>query len=171
MMEYLKGKSTGSFEFRTVDYRYIKSVIMGMNNVDSVGLDLIPVKVYKKFRRVLTPYIARIVNNSIRESYYPMRYKDGVIVPIPKKSEGLTEVANWRPVVLLPVASRILEGVLSRQLTSYLEGMRLIAPSQHAYRAHKGTGSCWEDLDCVVNKARDEGKSIGGPLHGYDERI
>ena len=161
MMEYLKGKSIGSFEFRTVDYRYIKSVIMSLNNVDSVGLDLIPVKVYKKFRRVLTPYIARIVNNCIRESYYPMRYKDGVIVPIPKKSEGLTDVANWRPVVLLPVASRILEGVLSRQLTSYLEGMRLIAPTQHAYRAHKGTGSCWEDLDCVVNKARDEGKSIG----------
>ena len=159
-MEYIYKKKPGTFEFRTVGYKYIKEVIMSLKNVDSVGLDEIPVKVYKKFRSALIPSITKIVNNCIRQGIYPDRYKQGIISPIPKKGD-LGLVSNWRPVVLLPVASRILEGVLSRQLMNYLENKQLISPSQHSYRQHKGCSSCLQDLDTVVSKARDEGRAVG----------
>ena len=159
-MDYFYKKNPGTFEFHQVGYKYIKRTIMNLKNVDSVGLDEIPVKVYKKFMQTLVPSITKIVNNCIRTGIYPDRYKQGIISPIPKKGD-LTLVSNWRPVVLLPVASRILEGVLSRQLMYYLEEHKLISPTQHAYRSHRGCGSCWEDFDTVVSKARDDGKSLG----------
>ena len=159
-MDYFYKKHPGTFEFHQVGYKYIKQIIWGLKNVDSVGLDEIPVKVYKRFMKTLVPSITRIVNNCIRTGTYPDRYKQGIISPIPKEGD-LTLVSNWRPVVLLPVASRILEGVLSRQLMYYLEDKKLISPSQHAYRSHRGCGSCWQDFDTVVSRARDDGRSLG----------
>ena len=158
-MEYMETKSPGHFEFKTVDYATIKKVIMKMNNVDSTGLDNIPVKVYKKFRKTLTPALAKIVNECISQNYYPQRWKNGVISPIQKKGD-LQEVSNWRPVVLMPVVSRVLEGVMTKQLRYHLESRGLISSSQHAYRNHRGCLTLWRDLDTKVQKARDQGKAV-----------
>ena len=160
MMEYMKDKQTSLFEFKTVNYKYIKSVIMKLKNVKSTGHDGIPVVVYKRFKRSLTPAIARIVNECIKQNYYPDKWKSGIITPIPKKG-NLKNVANWRPIVLLPVISRILEGVLTRQLRGYLEAHGLIHHSQHAYRESRGCQTCWSDLETEVSYARDQGWAIG----------
>lgn len=159
-MEYFADKELGNFEFKPVNYRFVKSVIMKLNNVDSTGHDGIPVIVYKKFRSSLTPAITKIINTCIEYGVYPDRFKRGIISPVPKKND-LTDVANWRPVVLLPVMSRILEGVLIRQMMSYLEGHGLLPPTQHAYREGKSCISMWEDIDTLVNQARDQGKACG----------
>lgn len=160
MMEYMRDKEPGNFEFQTVSFKYVKRVIMKLKNVSSTGLDGIPVIVYKKFRRSLTPAIARIINECIKQGIYPERLKSGTVVPIPKKG-CLTDVANWRPIVLLPVLSKILEGVMTKQLRHYLEAHGLIHHSQHAYRESRGCLSCWADLDTAVSHARDQGKAIG----------
>ena len=159
-MDYFKDKQIGHFKLKKVNYKFVKSVTMKMNNVDSTGMDGIPVIVYKRFRSTLTPAITRIINNCIEQGIYPQRFRDGVIVPVPKKND-LTQVANWRPVVLLPVMSRILEGVLMAQMMGYLEGMGLIPDTQHAYRRGHSCVSAWEDIDIIVRKARDEGKACG----------
>ena len=159
-MEYFADKEIGAFEFKPANYRFVKSVIMKMNNVDSTGIDGIPVIVYKRFRSSLTPAITRIINTCINYGIYPDRFKRGTISPVPKKG-NLSEVSNWRPVVLLPVMSRILEGVLMRQMMGYLEGHNLLPPTQHAYRQGKSCISMWEDIDSLVNQARDQGKAVG----------
>ena len=158
--EYIKNKPIGHFKFRTVDYKMVKKVIASLKNVDSCGLDNIPVVVYKKFRSSLTPALTRIINKAIETSQYPERYKHGVISPVPKKG-NLEEVGNWRPVVLLPVASRLLEGVLCRQIRGYIENWGLLSTQQHAYRSNKSCISAWMDMDTRVNLMRDQGKAIG----------
>ena len=114
----------------------------------------------KKFRRSLTPVIARIVNECIKQGIYPDRWKSALVCTIPKKG-CLTDVSNWRPICLLPVISKILEGVMTRQLRNYLEAHGLIHHSQHAYREARGCLSCWADLDTAVCHAKDEGKAVG----------
>ena len=133
---------------------------MRLKNVDSVGLDGIPVKVYKRFRSALTPALSRVINTAIKTSQYPQRYKDGLLAPVPKRG-NLELVGNWRPVVLLPVASRILEGVLCSQIRDYMEGMKLIPATQHAYRPNKSCMTAWLDLTTGVARARDEKKAVG----------
>ena len=39
MMEYMRDKKPGNFEFCTVDFKYIKRVIMKLKNVSSTGRD------------------------------------------------------------------------------------------------------------------------------------
>ena len=157
-MEYFKDKKLGRFSFKPCSYRFIKQVIMRLNNVDSTGMDGIPVIVYKRFRHTLTPALTRIINNSIEQGVYPQRFRDGVISPVPKTGD-LTDVANWRPVVLLPVMSRILEGALMDQMVNYLESHELLPVTQHAYRKGKSCVSAWEEIDSIVRKARDEGRA------------
>ena len=158
--EYLKDKEIGHFTFQKVSYRFVKKIIMRLKNVDSVGLDRIPVKVYKRFRSSLVPALTRIINVAIETSQYPQRFKDAIVCPVPKTG-NLEEVKNWRPVSLLPVASRILEGVLCWQVREYMEGMSLIPPTQHAYRPNKSCVSAWLDLETRVTRAREEKKACG----------
>ena len=78
-MDFLKGKKIGNFAFKTASYSFVKKVTMGLNNVESTGMDGIPVKVYKRFRSSLTAAITKNINTSIKSSVYPQHFKDGCI--------------------------------------------------------------------------------------------
>ena len=158
--EYFSDKDVGTFSFHTVGFKFIRESIGKLNSVTSVGEDGIPVTVYKRFSGTLIPSLARIVNECIKQSYYPESWQRGLVSALHKKSE-VTEVSNYRPVVLLPCVSRVLESCLTRQLRKYLEDRHLISSNQHAYRVKKSCSTALIDLETAVRHARDEKKAVG----------
>ena len=56
----------------------------------------------------LSTPITHLVNLSIKQSIFPAAWKVAVVVPIFKAGEP-TDVANYRPISILPVASKIAE--------------------------------------------------------------
>ena len=71
---------------------------------------------------VLTvPHITiKMINTSIVTNVFPKLWKHSIIIPI-YKSGGIEEPTNFRPINLLPILSKILEKVISTQLTKYLK--------------------------------------------------
>ena len=67
------------------------------------------------------------------------------MVPIYKKDDPLNPM-NYRPVTIVPVMSKIMEKVISRQIIKYLNDNALIHPSHHAYRAKHNTSTAMIEM-------------------------
>ena len=74
-------------------------------------------------------------------------------MPLPKSGSQRVP-KNWRPVVLLPCMSKILETVLNNQLKCYLEDNGLMSLVQHAYRRSRSCSTAWMELDMRIRDAQ-----------------
>ncbi|KAF2345258.1 Reverse transcriptase domain, partial [Trinorchestia longiramus] len=64
--------------------------------------------------------------------------KHSIIKPLHKAGD-INTASNYRPISLQPVISKILEKVISNQLSTHLDKSNLLHPNQYAYRKH----TCW----------------------------
>ena len=63
--------------------------------------------------------IADIINTSFRHNKFPERWKKAVVIPIPK-TELPSTPADYRPISLLSVLSKIIEKLAAKQIIQYL---------------------------------------------------
>ena len=112
--------------------------ISKLKNTKSTGHDQINLQHIKESLMVTIPYITLIINTSIVTNVFPKSWKHSIIIPI-HKSGDIEVPTNFRPINLLPILSKILEKVISTQLTMYLENNNLVNESQYAYRNNRST--------------------------------
>ncbi|KAF2345355.1 Reverse transcriptase domain [Trinorchestia longiramus] len=65
-------------------------------------------------------------------------WKYSIIKPLHKAGD-INTASNYRPITFLPVLSKILEKVISNQLSTYLNKSNSLHPNQYAYRKHTST--------------------------------
>ena len=66
--------------------------------------------IVKEFRTLLSPFIARLFNESLATSCFPERYKHAIITPRLKKSNiDASQLKSYRPVSNLPFLMKLLE--------------------------------------------------------------
>ena len=106
--------------------------ISKLENTTSTGHDQINLQHIKESLMVIIPYITFIINASIATKVFWKPWKHSIIIPI-HKSGDIEEPTNFRPANLLSILSKILEKVISIQLTEYLENNNLLNESQYAY--------------------------------------
>ena len=147
------------FKFKKVGTGVVSKVIRRLKNTGAEGRDGISTAILKQFRHVLAAPLRHIVNSAIITGIYPSPWKTGLITPLPKSGD-LSNPKNWRPVVINPAASKVLEGVLQMQLQEHMESYNIYSPSQHAYRRKRSCESALIDLDTTIQKARNEGKVV-----------
>ena len=61
-----------------------------------------------------------VSKSSVETSIFPEAWKEALVIPIPKGG-NLTLVQNYRPISLLPLPGKILDKLMHKQLTNYLE--------------------------------------------------
>ena len=66
----------------------------------------------------------------------PDAYKTQTVIPIYKKRDK-TNPENFRPVVITPHPIKILERILRREISDYLEKNNLLNENQHGFRRHR----------------------------------
>ena len=104
--------------------------------------------------------ICFIINLSIASSSYPSMWKRATVKPLHKGGPHDT-LNNYRPISLLPAASKILEGVIRDQVYSHLQSHGLLSPCQSGFRPGHSTSTT---LLHVTNKwhiALDQGQLVG----------
>ncbi|KAF2350007.1 Reverse transcriptase domain [Trinorchestia longiramus] len=75
---------------------------------------------------------------STTNTWKPNPWKHSIIKLLHKAGD-INTASNYRPISLLPVLSKILEKVISNQLSTYLDKSNLLHPNQYAYRKHTST--------------------------------
>ena len=87
----------------------------------SSPIDSLPLSLFHKLALILTPFISNIINISLGSGIVPSSLKHAIIKPFTKK-QGLDIecLSNYRPISQLPLISILLERIVSKQLTNYL---------------------------------------------------
>ena len=104
---------------------------------------------------VVSGYLANMYNDSKNTETYPSSLKNADITPIHKEKEKNLK-KNYRPVGILPILSKIYEGTMNEQMTSYIE--RYLSPYIFGYRKGHGTQHCLLAMIEMWRKALAEKK-------------
>ena len=111
----------------------VSEVYKALTEIDpskACGSDGIHGNVLKNCAGSLSYPLWLLFNYSIRSSVIPHEWKHGSIVPVHKKGDK-RDVANYRPISLLPLAAKILERLVKSRLASICDP--LIDPRQHGF--------------------------------------
>jgi hypothetical protein len=103
-------------------------------------LDPMPMWPLKDTADTTAPFIARLINLYLSFGKVPAMCKLATITPLLKQS-GLdaSDTKSHRPILNLPVLSKLLERVVAQQLVSYLDSNKLFPERQSAYLKHHST--------------------------------
>ena len=132
----------------------VYKIVKEINVSKSSGLEHFSSFVVKELFEALIPAITHMYNLSTAKSVFPSAWKLALVVPIPKSGD-LTNVKNYRPISLLPLPGKILEKLIHKQITAYLEGETLLTPSQHGFRRDHSTIHSLAQLTNYVNVKMD----------------
>ena len=93
----------------------ISKIFKQLKNSKSYGLENLDTYILKLTGPYIIPAFTHIVNTSLSTLRFPNEYKKAKVVPLFKgKSAPITQPKSYRPVALLPVASKILERVVHK---------------------------------------------------------
>ena len=66
----------------------------------------------------------------------PDQLKVGKVILLYKKGNK-NDICNYRPIVLLPVFSKLLEKLMHNRLMTFIEGNEVLTEEQHGFRTKK----------------------------------
>ena len=104
--------------------------------------------------------ITHILNLSLSQSTVPKAFKEARVVPLYKKG-GRGEVANNRPVSILPVVSKIIERIVYDPLCEHLEKQNILYKYQSGFRRSYSTETALNDLFDRSKYSMDKGLYAG----------
>jgi hypothetical protein len=122
----------------------------------AAGPDEIPARVLKECATSIAPIPAYIFTKSLETGDLPDDWREANISPIFKKGKR-EDPANYRPISLTSISSKLLEHIVHRATMNHLENNNLLSSVQHGFRRER---SCETQLTTVVQDiASTVGKS------------
>ena len=106
------------------------------------------------------PGIKSIIRKSIPDKRFPSDYKVARMKSNFKKGEK-TDTRNYRPISILSLVSKSLEGQVCKIIDGHLEDNEILNEKQWGFRKRKSTEGLLLNLTENWKQALDEGKVIG----------
>ena len=149
------------FRFRKITKAEVEKQIRSVGNKESFGNDEISYGFLKKMSPWISGELTAIMNLSLELGSYPKSWKIARVKPL-FKGEGCSrhDPKSYRPVALLSGMSRIMEGILARQLDEYQEQNNLVHPGVHGYRKGRGTNTAMMEVWEYVMKKTEKGELV-----------
>ena len=142
------------FKLYDMTEQEVLKIIKEINISKSSGRDNVSSFIIKESFQILIPEVTYMFNLSVRTSIFPKAWKKALVIPIPKTG-NLTNVKNYRPISLLPLPGKILEKLVHKQLSGYLESESLLSSAQHGFRKKHSTVHLVAQLTSYIDKKLD----------------
>ena len=130
---YLNDPIEESFVFQKVTPESIFEVGKSLKPKSSSGIDNISSKLLKDILSLTNIPLYHVFNLSFQTGYIPVELKTARVVPI-FKSDQNTDFNNYRPISLLPSISKLLEKLVAKQMTSFLNKHSILYELQFGFR-------------------------------------
>ena len=155
--EFLGPKHENNFKFSELSQIRLYNFIKKIKPKTSFGQDLVSSKVLQFIAPTILRPLRHLINLSLRTGHFPDKFKVAKIVPIYKDSDQ-HEFNNYRPISLLSSLSRLLESIVSFQLTSFAEAHNIFYQHQYGFRANHSVAHPLLHFTENILKAQNEGK-------------
>ena len=127
------------------------------------GHDGLYIDSYKHMGLLAKQTLLDLYNSIYEEGTFPIMWKHAILDPLLKKDKSGRKPESYRPISLLPVGGKSLEGINLARMTEYLEGKKLIPIFQTGFRKRMGTSINLKRLYNHVTGNRPE-RSLKDPL-------
>ena len=124
-------------------------VIRSINRLktnSSSGPDGLPPILFKRLKHCLSRPLALIYNQLFSVGAVPTDWRTAHIVPVFKKGMA-GDMANYRPISLTCVPSKILERIVTKKILDHLYSNNILCPAQHGFLRRRST--CTNLLECL----------------------
>lgn len=116
----------------------ILNLLLKLDPKQSVGLDGIPNQMLIKYAVWCAKYIHLLFEKSLETRKIPSEWKRAKVIPIFKSGDKQL-TSNYRPISLLGSVGKILEHIISKHITSFIESHNWFNPAQHGFRGGLST--------------------------------
>ena len=110
-----------------------------LNVWKACGNDGIPNRVLMECAAALAGPLTHIFNLSLQSGQFPDHWKKGAITPLFKHKGSRCDPTCYRPVVLLPCASKVFEGLVKEQLQNHCLKANAIPDEQFGFPPKRST--------------------------------
>jgi hypothetical protein len=150
---------TEEFELPSISESFVSQQIQDMKNSKAIGWDSIGVIMFKTFLNTFVPLITNIVNMSLNQGIVPMVWKTARVVALFKG--GLSsDPNNFRPISVLPIASKVLERAVNFAFIEHLKRFSLLSSNQFGFRKNCSTTDALLAIQQQILKARNANKFV-----------
>ena len=130
----------------TVTSPGVEKLLHNLSPHKATGPDSISARLLKELSTELAPALTFIFQMSLDAGCVPSDWKLAHIVPLFKKGDK-SAAANYRPVSLTAICSKIMEHILHSCIMSHLEQHSILTDAQHGFRSRR---SCETQLIATV---------------------
>ena len=127
-----------NINFKNMSPKEIENIIKSLKAKESYGYDGITTKILKISAPFISSPLGYIFNKSMLSGIFSTRLQYTTIKPI-LKNRDKKNVANCRPISILPAFSKILEKIIFVRLMNHLETNNILAAEQFGFRTSSST--------------------------------
>ena len=126
-----------NFSFRPLTEGEVFKELTALDPKKSAGSDELPARFLKVAAPIIATPITDIFNLSLHTAEIPSDWKEAIVLPLFKGGEQ-TNPNSYRPISILPCVSKILEKLVNKQLTGYLNVAGILSDVQSGFRPGYG---------------------------------
>lgn len=137
----------------------VVNLLLNLDTKKSSGPDNIPNMFLYRYAEMLAPYLCIIYNYSLSTCTIPNEWKLAKIIPV-HKGGSKADVTNFRPISLTCTVCKLLEHIILKHITTYLENETILSPHQHGFRKGLSTVTQLMELAHDISKSIDQQKQV-----------
>ena len=137
-----------NFSIPSIEHEKVEKYLKNIDVTKATGLDNIGPRLLKLAAPYISESLTFICNQSIRNSVFPEKWKEGKVTPLHKNGPK-DDTNNYRPISVLPVVSKLLEKHVHDSLMMYLSSNSLLHSTQSGFRPNH---SCETSLLQMINR-------------------
>ena len=135
LKEYVENKlkEDDMFVIPPVTDAFTLKHLLSLDTTKAAGLDSHRAKILKSAAPIIDKYITQIYNLNIQSGIFPEEWKTAKVITL-HKCKSLTDKANFRPISLLSIISKILERYVFDSTYAFLTHHNLLYDGQSGFR-------------------------------------
>ena len=154
------------FKFGPVSAKDIREAARHLANKTSLGTDQIPITMIKAALPVLILPLTKLANAIILKKTWPKSWKCAIIIPTLKRGKPSNKLSSLRPVALLCAISKLIEVVLDKQMTPFLERF-VFPPEQHGYRPGRSVDTATAKAASFIDEFKSKHLKMANSAYDY----
>ena len=143
--------------FESTNHHEIENICNTENK--NGGNDNINANILETLVEHLIDLLTHIYNLCIDKAIWPDAFKSAEVIPIHKSKER-NIATNYRPIKLIANLAKILEKIIHKRITTFINNCDILAENQYGFRKNKSTKDALTLISNVIYDKLDKSISI-----------